>query len=162
MSVYFALAPNGLVKIGYSLNPLSRIKGLRCESSTPLKLLAVIDGDKEEERRTHMRFGKYYFRGEWFFYRGSLKRFIQRQPLPPQSDYSPTGTAGQMSPEYVRIMTARFQEKHGWTEERARLHVLVLGPPGGRRKTGWPRATLYAVFGKTGAPAGRRPKQAAT
>lgn len=25
--------------------------------------------------------------------------------------------------------------------------------------TGWPRATLYAMFGKTGAPAGRRPSQ---
>ena len=135
MSVYFALAPNGLIKIGYSQNPLARVKALRGETSAPLKLLAVIAGDEAEERRTHMRFGEYYFQGEWFFYKGKLRHFVRRQPLPPQPSYTPHGNHPCMSAEYVRLMAARVKRERGWTIKRAREYVIKCGPPGKIRVT---------------------------
>ncbi len=159
MSVYFALATNGLVKIGFSKNPLARIKSLRGTVGQPLKLVAVIDGDEADERRMHMRFGEFYSHGEWFFYRGRLKTFIETQPAPKQPDYKPTGNEARMSKEYIRLMTLQICERYGCSEEKARQYVIDRGPP--RPTSNWPPSTLNAVFGPSGAPAGRRPKQLA-
>jgi len=78
MSIYFALASNGLMKIGFSENPRVRMHGLRGEcGGRTVRLKAVIDGTLAEERGWHMRFGHLYHHGEWFHYRGRLKRFVE-------------------------------------------------------------------------------------
>jgi len=86
MSVYFALSyTDDLVKIGYSVNPFRRVSSLRTEHKRPLKLVALFEGDRRVERKFLTRFDKLWAHGEWFFYRGNLKAFIDRQKLPEQT-----------------------------------------------------------------------------
>lgn len=129
MSVYFAVSPTGIVKIGVSENPRKRLIGLRTQYRLPLQLAAVIDGDEETERKLHMRFGKYYSHGEWFFHKGELKKFLARQPRPDPSKFLVHQPGSYMSPEYIELKTIDLQKQHGWTKARARAKVLKDGPP---------------------------------
>ncbi len=65
---------NGLIKIGKSINPISRIKQLETGSGAKLIVLAVIDDDIES--KLHRQFEKFRKHGEWFFDDGSLSKFI--------------------------------------------------------------------------------------
>lgn len=133
MSVYFALAPKGLVKIGWSENPARRLLTLRTETRARLKLMAVVTGDKHTERKYHMRFGAYYSHGEWFYYKGKLRKFVESKRMPEQPRCLGSSPPG-MSAEYIRLMAARLQKKHGWTEEVARARIIKDGPPGRHKK----------------------------
>lgn len=57
--VYFA-ERDGLVKIGFSRNPVQRAKGLSA------RLMAVMPGTLCMERRMHQLFAAYRVHGEWF------------------------------------------------------------------------------------------------
>ncbi len=57
--IYFAQAGHdGPVKIGHTkeATPKSRMLGLQSGSPEPLRLLAVIEGDRYEEEALHQRF----------------------------------------------------------------------------------------------------------
>ena len=86
MTVYFALAlTEELVKIGFSINPFRRVSSLRTEHKIPLKIVALFDGDRRIERKFHVRFDDLWSHGEWFFYEGKLKEFLDRQKMPDQT-----------------------------------------------------------------------------
>lgn len=73
MSVYFATS-GGLLKIGYSVNPFSRVGTItrlgtrpdRIPLDAPAELIGFIPGDVEVERGLHRRFAEQYVAGEWF------------------------------------------------------------------------------------------------
>ena len=67
MSVYFIQARNGgPVKIGYSGNPKKRLYDLSVASFEPLRLVAVVPGDRRDEREVHEQLDHLRIRGEWF------------------------------------------------------------------------------------------------
>ena len=82
MSVYFALAPNGLMKIGYSQDPVARVKALQSGHKRPLQLLKTVYGARTEEAAFHRQFKEYRIWGEWFHLTGRLLKFIGRKRPP--------------------------------------------------------------------------------
>ncbi len=134
MSVYFALASNGLMKIGFSENPVKRLSGLRgqLKSAGTIKLLAVVEGDKRTERKYHMQFGRCYSHGEWFFYKKELKDFVSKRliPNPPQCGSSGKSKGPQpLSKEYVDLKTEQLCKWYGFPSDFARAYVVKTGLP---------------------------------
>lgn len=68
------------IKIGYSTNVAARLSYLATASAHPLKLLAVIAGDKRDEREIHWQFRKDHLHGEWFRSTERLLDFITALP----------------------------------------------------------------------------------
>lgn len=78
--VYFVRGDrSGLVKIGYSVNPRKRMKGLMTGAAEPLTLLFVIRAPRSRERALHARFAKYRTQGEWFEAGPDLAAFIAKR-----------------------------------------------------------------------------------
>lgn len=134
MSVYFALASNGLMKIGFSENPVKRLSGLRGQlrGAHTIKLLAVVKGEKRDERKYHMRFGPCYSHGEWFFYKKELKDFVSKRliPNPPQC-----GSAGKpkvpppLSKAYIDARAKQLSDMYGFPEDFSRDYTVKQGLP---------------------------------
>lgn len=57
---------NGLVKVGYSKAPASRIRQLQTASADTLRLVMLIPATLELEQRLHRELGDLRVRGEWF------------------------------------------------------------------------------------------------
>lgn len=78
--VYFIQATEGgLIKIGTTVRLSERLKTLRKESGRPLWVLAVIPGDRFEEKGLHARFSHLRRDGEWFEPGDDLRRFIDAE-----------------------------------------------------------------------------------
>ncbi len=80
MGIYFLLEPRtNLVKVGYSKNPMARIRALQTANPNKLALLAVVKGDKRDEAILHRRLtqlGK-HVSGEWFIYDAQTREILQ-------------------------------------------------------------------------------------
>lgn len=77
-SVYFLHSPaNNRVKIGYSTNPSNRIRSILTSSPTELKLLAVINGTRDDEQLLHQRFAHLRVHLEWFSAEPELLQHIE-------------------------------------------------------------------------------------
>ncbi|OWQ95707.1 hypothetical protein CDQ92_13045 [Sphingopyxis bauzanensis] len=63
---YFAAAPDGLIKIGYSKNLKMRLTKLRNNHGDDMEILAVATGGIERESAYHFQFGEHRVEGEWF------------------------------------------------------------------------------------------------
>lgn len=71
--VYFARnMTDGLVKIGYSYNPLERINCFGLD----MRLLAVYPGGMHDEKEIHKQLDRARCNGEWFKFGLPVKRFI--------------------------------------------------------------------------------------
>lgn len=78
VKTYIAVnADSGLLKIGKSVNPDTRMNHLSTGAATKPNLLLVIDGDIE--KKLHKRFSKLRVFGEWFRDDGSISAFIADQ-----------------------------------------------------------------------------------
>lgn len=65
--VYFIrAAQSDLVKIGFSIDPISRIAALAVASPLRLDLIAYSPGTQDDERFLHDRFKTDWSHGEWF------------------------------------------------------------------------------------------------
>lgn len=53
-------------KLGYSINPASRLKELQTANAKPLVLLGTAEGEIEDERRYHKLLAETRLVGEWF------------------------------------------------------------------------------------------------
>lgn len=72
--VYFARnMADGLVKIGYSHNPIERIKCF----GPDMRLLAVYPGGMHDEKEIHKQLARMRHEGEWFRYSIVIKRFVR-------------------------------------------------------------------------------------
>jgi len=63
---FFQSVRTGSVKIGYSKRPLDRLKYLQTAASDELRCLAIIAGNRDDERGLHERFSVHRLKGEWF------------------------------------------------------------------------------------------------
>ena len=64
------------VKIGTTIDIEKRIAGIQTSIPFDLKILLIISGGKNEERKTHSAFEQYRKRGEWFNNTGKLKMYL--------------------------------------------------------------------------------------
>ena len=71
--VYFIAQQNNehRVKIGYSKNPMKRLKSLSTSSPSPLILLGYFEGTMKDERDMHLKFSEDRINREWFNLCGS-------------------------------------------------------------------------------------------
>jgi hypothetical protein len=75
--IYFIVpARMNQVKIGWSLNPLERLKILQTGQSAVLRIFAVVPGTQDQEYLLHRIFADSRIRGEWFDWR-SLRARIE-------------------------------------------------------------------------------------
>lgn len=64
--LYFIGSESGPIKIGVSVDPAKRLKGLQTGYPEKLSLLAVIRGQAYREPEYHDRFAAHRLHGEWF------------------------------------------------------------------------------------------------
>lgn len=73
------------IKIGFSHNPMTRLKELQTSTADDLQLLGAIPGDEQQEKALHAQFKGLHIRGEWFRADPELITYICQvtgQPLP--------------------------------------------------------------------------------
>lgn len=76
--VYFAINDKQkLCKIGFSMNPYSRLKSLQTGCPFPIRLYRTIEGSTEKEKELHRRFQQYKSNGEWFFIKDRLLDYLK-------------------------------------------------------------------------------------
>lgn len=73
--VYF-LESDGLIKIGYSIDPVNRVKSIRQNWPNPIRVLKVISGNWCMEQGFHAQFAAHRRNGEWFARHPELVEFI--------------------------------------------------------------------------------------
>lgn len=67
-SLYFIKDTLGRIKIGRSINPEKRVKGLQTSTSSTIKLVFAVLNKGCMEKRLHSCFSELHVRGEWFTY----------------------------------------------------------------------------------------------
>jgi len=79
--VYLVLDPvSNRVKIGTSGNPYARLLDIQAACPNDLEVLLVIPhGGRWLERELHERFRDFRVRGEWFYYSGEIRDFVQQK-----------------------------------------------------------------------------------
>jgi hypothetical protein len=75
--VYFIGGDVGCIKIGTSTIPEQRLKTLHHSSPVPLRILALVEGDRWVEKDYHDRFAEHRRHGEWFDRAPELMREIE-------------------------------------------------------------------------------------
>lgn len=75
-SVYVIESENGMVKIGQSCNPVSRLKSINLHSPVRCRLIAIMDGKKADELALHSRFAEFRGHHEWFHKAGAVVEFV--------------------------------------------------------------------------------------
>ncbi len=69
--------PGAAVKVGYAVDPQTRLVLLQCGNPAQLEILGVISGDRALEATLHSRFATLRIRGEWFMDCGqAITRFF--------------------------------------------------------------------------------------
>jgi T5orf172 domain len=64
--IYFIEAENGLIKIGYSINPQQRLKFFGRVSPVPLRLIGYFPASPSDEYALHQHFAELRDHAEWF------------------------------------------------------------------------------------------------
>mgnify|MGYP007071609562 CR=1 FL=1 len=75
--IYFIRSYNEFVKIGTSIDPEDRKKGLQTANPKRLHVQAVLEGSYKTEKGLHELFEKSRVRGEWFRYTEEIKWYIR-------------------------------------------------------------------------------------
>jgi DNA-binding XRE family transcriptional regulator len=73
--IYF-IKQGGYVKIGYSSLFKKRLNQLQTASPVKLEVLALIKGEKQDEKKYHDKFKHINSNGEWFYYNDEIISFI--------------------------------------------------------------------------------------
>lgn len=73
--IYF-IKQGDYVKIGFTNRFKTRLTQLQVSSPIKLEVLAIIDGDKNDEQKFHNQFKHIASNGEWFIHCDELKSFI--------------------------------------------------------------------------------------
>jgi DNA-binding XRE family transcriptional regulator len=73
--IYF-IKHTDFVKIGYTNNIYRRLSELQVSCPEKLKLLGLVEGTFEDEKKYHKQFNEFYSHGEWFYYSKELNDCI--------------------------------------------------------------------------------------
>ena len=81
--VYFlqSQGPKGLIKIGFSTNPWSRLAHFRSASPVPLELIHVMPATEKVEAKLHKKFASDRQHGKWFTPSEALLAFLRESKL---------------------------------------------------------------------------------
>lgn len=79
--IYFVRA-GSYVKIGYAIDPRKRIPELAVGNPVDLVVLGVMPGEASDERILHRKFSEHRVRGEWFYLRSEIARFVEKNCRP--------------------------------------------------------------------------------
>jgi len=85
---YVSCRSTGLVKIGVSRNPWSRLKDLQTAAGSKYEMLASIKTDMRSEVEVHKLFSASRVRGEWFKYTEALSRVVDALKSKEIEDYA--------------------------------------------------------------------------
>ena len=77
--IYFVKNSSGLIKIGSTMDVLSRVKGLQTGAGENLEVLVQMDGSTGMEKHLHKRFSGSNEHGEWFRPDIEVLEFIKSQ-----------------------------------------------------------------------------------
>lgn len=81
--VYFIRCKaTGLIKIGLSENPWSRLTKVQADNPGELEMLAIEDGGRKHEDALHRRFAEDHQRGEWHRPSAALLGYLESVPRP--------------------------------------------------------------------------------
>lgn len=75
--VYF-LKTGRTVKIGFSRDPFSRVRGMSTSLADNVNWMFALKGTRAQEKQLHVRFAAYHQKGEWFRMGEPLERAIRR------------------------------------------------------------------------------------
>lgn len=145
--IYFVqLGDSGPVKIGTARNVRTRLAGLQCGTIETLRLIAVIPGARDMEKKLHSQFDEYRLRGEWFEFGPALAAIIDAaDPEDVQGLRSKRGL-GRAPDEIARgpwfdkslTVAEALDRMPGWTFPTAYYHF-------GRRDVPFPKISEHAV-----------------
>jgi hypothetical protein len=77
-TIYFIGHSSKLIKIGMSNNIQSRMASIQRMCPVKLRLLAIMRGRPEDEKRLHLIFRRLHHHGEWFLAKPPLTTFIRK------------------------------------------------------------------------------------
>ena len=75
--IYF-IGHTDYIKIGYTNDIKSRLSKLQVSCPIKLKVLGLVEGDRDEEKKYHNMFKSISCSGEWFEYNEELQSFIDK------------------------------------------------------------------------------------
>ena len=86
--IYFVQeqSPYGFIKIGFATQFKTRLSALKVDNPWGLRVLLVVEGDREVEKNLHWEFVEDHFRGEWFRPSAAILSYIEAR----QGDHVPT------------------------------------------------------------------------
>lgn len=99
---YFIERSDGLIKIGFSAKPSSRIGNHRREFGE-IKILAVVPQSVAGEFDTHQKFASLRVEGEWFRCSSNLLAFIRRVRKAGAKIAPSTARLAEQSPEHAKL-----------------------------------------------------------
>lgn len=127
MLIYFVQPVNGgLVKIGRSATPHSRLAQLQAHSPLELKIVGVARGSSLIENLLHRRFAAHRQHGEWFEPCEELQAIIDKLPDSEDADYIPTFYNG--NPRVLEMYVAGYTMGEIGTVfglSRQRIHQML-------------------------------------
>ena len=86
---YFIGCDEGLVKIGFSAQPIARLNRLKSDSLYKLSILALARGGRARETHYHGKFRAHAIGGEWFERCPEIEAEIERLNRPDQAQIIP-------------------------------------------------------------------------
>lgn len=112
--IYFVRDPvTTLVKIGYSMNVLTRVEGLRSKYWKGLFVEFLRDGDRKEEKRIHAIFSEKRKHGEWFEWDDKMEEFRQ-------DGITPTKAIPESVNKNISMPRETFYKVETWAKEENR------------------------------------------
>lgn len=81
----------GIVKIGYSVEPMKRLKEVQAGNHRQLQVLMTLPGDRRAERKLHERLADLCVGGEWFDFgtEDALSLVLDAASMPEPTDRPP-------------------------------------------------------------------------
>jgi hypothetical protein len=133
--IYFVQSLNGgPIKIGFTVNLLTRLKNIQIYCGSTVVPVAFVDGDRSLERAIHRRFAHARSRGEWFNPTPDLIDFMRNL-----ADHLVPGMV-EVGPEY----TAEC-ERLGFIKHKLRLGEIAALIRGKNGKP-WARQRLTGII----------------
>ena len=114
-------------KIGYSINPQSRINSVQTGNPFKLSLSYIISGDIGAEKRLHKKFSKYSINREWFSCSDEILSYFEYQSKIKKVDN--VDTTNEYDERNQHIFINNLSAKELIEYYRFRCNFKVMGKP---------------------------------
>lgn len=106
--VYFVSAP-GRIKIGFTRFPERRLVILRRDDMEELTVVAIIDGERNLEKKLHNLLKDHRLKGEWFADCPAVRQVIEEAVAGKHNIAEPPPSPAILPPEYEPPTSPEFQ-----------------------------------------------------